>query len=124
MSVVGVIPYLVPKAVNSALPFKQSLTDFGIESPNFFTKSFKLMRSEIDPFAALWRSSPTNWTVRWAVSSSKHGTTVVGSANLFCSNKPFRACCRISLSESSGRPNIYTISSINSSVDILRIECP
>jgi hypothetical protein len=97
VSVVSSIPYLSPRALNSAFPSKQSLTDWGISSPNFFIKSIKLIRSLTDPLAAFSRTTPMKSTIFFAVASSMHGTIVVGSGSLFCSNKPFKACWRISL---------------------------
>ena len=36
------------------------------------------------PDAAFYKIWPANTTSLWAVSSSMHGTIVVGSGNLFC----------------------------------------
>lgn len=97
-SVSGVMPYLSPRASNSAFPSRQSLTDCGILSPNFSMRSFKPIKSLIDPLAAFSRIYPAKTTILWAVSSSIHGTIVFGSGSLFCSNSPFKVCWMISLS--------------------------
>lgn len=94
----GVIPYLTPKAVNSALPSRHFLTGSGILSENCLTKSLRLIKSLIEPLAALSKRVPIKATVFLAVASSKHGTTVLVSGNLFCSKSPLNTCWRISLS--------------------------
>lgn len=75
------IPYLTPKAVNSAFPSRHVLTGSGILSMNFSIKSLSPIKSLIDPLAALSKTVPTKATVLLAVASSKHGTTVLGSAS-------------------------------------------
>ena len=68
-----------------------------------------------EPPAAFLRTSPMNTTIFPAVTSSMHGTIVVGSGSLFYSNKPFKVCWRIYLLLSSGRATL---------LDIPRILCP
>jgi hypothetical protein len=48
---------------------------------NFSIKSLSPIKSLIEPLAALSKTVPTNATVLLAVASSKHGTTVLGSAS-------------------------------------------
>jgi hypothetical protein len=68
-----------------------------------------------EPPAAFLRTSPMNTTIFPAVTSSMHGTIVVGSGSLFYSNKPFKVCWRIYLFVSSGSETL---------LDILRTLCP
>ena len=91
------IPYLRPRASNYLFPSRQSLTDWGISSPNFLIKSTRLIKSPTDPLAAFSRTTPIKSTIFLAVSSSMQGTIVVGSASLFYSKSPLRPCWRISL---------------------------
>ena len=97
VSVLLSMPYLSPRASNSLLPSRQSLTDCGIVSPNFLIKSTRLIKSVTDPLAAFSRTVPMKPTIFLAVSSSMHGTIVVGSGSLFYSKSPFNPCWRISL---------------------------
>lgn len=48
---------------------------------NFSIKSLSPIKSLIEPLAALSNTVPMNTTVFLAVASSKHGTTVLGSAS-------------------------------------------
>ena len=54
--------------------------------------------SLIEALASLSISLPIKTTVKCADLSSKHGTIVVGSGNLFSSKAPFKVCWRIYLS--------------------------
>jgi hypothetical protein len=108
-SVVLVIPYFKPRASNYLLPSRQSLTDWGISSPNFLIKSTREIKSLIDPLAAFSRRTPMKSTIFLAVASSMHGTMVVGSGSLFCSNNPFNPCCKISLLVKVGRDTPKTL---------------
>lgn len=67
--------------MNSALPSRHVLTGSGILSMNFSIKSLSPIKSLIEPLAALSNTVPMNTTVFLAVASSKHGTTVLGSAS-------------------------------------------
>ena len=92
------IPYFNPSDLNYKFPSKQSLTVWGIWSPNFWISSFNEIKSAMEPFAALARTSLMKMTSLWAVESSMQGTIVFGSESLFYSKRPLRACWRISLS--------------------------
>jgi len=79
--------------------FKQYPTDLGIDAANSLIILTRANKSERDPLLALSRTWGMKATKFEAVVSSKQGTNLVVSGNLFYSNAPSNTYCKVSLSD-------------------------